>query len=64
MFVLSFNVAPYFQLKKISFFYLIVLKADKSNSFVVMNTTEYDKKNLSHLYDTITYTTITHNPTD
>ena len=39
-------------------------KADKMNSFVVMNTTHYDNKILSHLNDTITYKTITHNPTD
>ena len=29
-----------------------------------MNTTDYDNKILSHLNDTITYKTITHDPTD
>ena len=43
---------------------IIIIKADKSNSFVVMNTTDYDNKILLHLNDTITYETITHDPTD
>ena len=43
---------------------IIITKADKSNSFVVMNTTDYDNKILSHLNDTIIYKTITHDPTD
>ncbi|XP_065578057.1 uncharacterized protein LOC136038689 [Artemia franciscana] len=43
---------------------IIITKADKSNSLVVMNTTDYDNKIFSHLNDTITYQTITHDPTD
>ena len=43
---------------------IIITKADKINSFVVMNTTDYDNEILSHLNDTITYQTITHDPTD
>ena len=43
---------------------IIITRVDKSNLFVVMNTPDYDNKIPSHLNDTITYKTVTHDPTD
>ena len=43
---------------------LFAINLPKGNSFVVMNTTDYDNKILSHLKDIITYKTITHDSTD
>jgi hypothetical protein len=43
---------------------IIITKADKSNSLVVMDTTDYENKIFSLLKDTSTYKPITHDPTD
>ena len=43
---------------------IIITKADKSNSLVVMDTADYDNKIFSLLKDTSTYKPITHDPTD
>ena len=43
---------------------IIVTKADKSNSLVVMDTTDYDTKIYAHLNDKTTYKIITRDHTD
>ncbi|XP_065583937.1 uncharacterized protein LOC136042965, partial [Artemia franciscana] len=43
---------------------IIITKADKSNSIVIMNKTDYDGKIQSHLNDTTTYVKSTHDQTD
>ena len=43
---------------------IIITKADKGNSLVVMDTLDYDNKIYSHLNDTNTYTSMTHDHTD
>ena len=43
---------------------IIITKADKSNSLVIMNKTDYDSKIQSHLNDTNTYVKSTHDQTD
>ena len=43
---------------------IIITKADKSDSLVVMDTTDYDTKIYSHLNDERTYRTTSHDHTD
>ena len=43
---------------------IIITKADKSSSLVVMDTKDYDTKIYAHLNDKTTYKTITHDHTD
>ena len=43
---------------------IIITKADKSNSLVVMDTKDYDTKIYAHLNDKTTYKTMTQDHTD
>ena len=59
---ISYDTKVLNKLRKVSS--IIITKADKSNSIVIMNKTDYDGKIQSHLNDTTTYVKSTHDQTD